>query len=68
MCPSAIEGMKGFKRGLLYEESPESIRRPGKTLSRNARVTESELALKELMRRLEALEGQVAGSGVGGGQ
>ncbi|MFC1678736.1 hypothetical protein ACFL2T_00755 [Elusimicrobiota bacterium] len=50
------KGGGGSRRGILYEDAPESVRRPGKTISRNARVTNAEMALKELMRRLEASE------------
>lgn len=45
-----------LRRGLIYEDAPAEIRGPGETLSMDQRLLESELAFKELSRRLEALE------------
>jgi hypothetical protein len=44
---------KPLKRGMIYEEAPASVRRPGGFVSLDGRITNAELALKELMRRLE---------------
>ncbi len=42
--------------GLIYEDSPESIRGEGQALLDNERLANVELALKAAMRKLEALE------------
>ncbi len=42
--------------GLIYEEAPETIRAPEKTLSTVERVADLEMALKSALRQLEALE------------
>ena len=47
-----------LKRGIIYEDAPESIRRPGGFVSVDGRINNAELALKELMRRLEEAEVQ----------
>ncbi|MBI3548638.1 MAG: hypothetical protein HY078_06245 [Elusimicrobia bacterium] len=44
------------RRGLIYEDAPESIRSPGKTLVVDERVVNLELTVKELIRRLEAAD------------
>lgn len=44
------------RRGLLYEEAPQSVRGPGGSVSLDQRLLESELAFQELARRLESLE------------
>lgn len=41
-------------RGLIYEDSPSELRGPGESLSLDQRLVESELAFKELSRKLEA--------------
>ena len=46
--------------GLIYEESPESIRAAEKTLSTVERVADVEMALKSALRQLEALEKRYA--------
>lgn len=43
-------------RGLIYEESPASVRSGGGSLSFSERVVNAELALQALIGRLEALE------------
>lgn len=45
-----------LRRGLLYEEAPAVLRRTGSGLSFNERLNDTELAFKELARRLDALE------------
>jgi hypothetical protein len=45
-------------RGLLYEEAPEILRGPGRSLSVDGRVANAELAMKELIRRLEAVSAE----------
>lgn len=45
-----------LRRGLIYEEAPESIKGPFDSLSLDQRLAESELAFKALARKLEALE------------
>jgi hypothetical protein len=42
--------------GLIYEDSPESIRGAGQTLLTNERLANVEMALKAAMRKLEVLE------------
>jgi len=49
-----------ISRGLIYEDSPESIRGPSKTLVVDYRVMSLELALKEADRRVRALESQIS--------
>lgn len=44
--------------GLVYEDSPESIRGSGQTLVVDDRLLNSELALKRAMRRLDQLEAE----------
>jgi hypothetical protein len=48
-----------MRRGLVYEEAPESIRRGGLIVIQE-RVTNLELGMKELMRQLEAVEKEAA--------
>lgn len=43
-------------RGLIFEEAPASVRGPGETIVFDERLTNAELAVKELMRRLDRLE------------
>jgi hypothetical protein len=52
-----------LRRGLMYEDAPQSIHGPGRTLSMDARLANVELAIKEaaerlsrMTQRLEALE------------
>lgn len=45
-----------IRRGLIYEDAPTEVRGPGETLSFDQRLAESELAFKELARKLEASE------------
>lgn len=45
-----------IRRGLIYEDAPAELRGPGETLSLDQRLLESELAFKELSRKLEAFE------------
>ena len=45
-----------LRRGLIFEESPAVLRGPGESLSLDQRLLESELAFKELARRLDAFE------------
>lgn len=45
-----------IRRGLIYEDAPAEIRGPGETLSLDQRLLETELAFKELARKLEAAE------------
>lgn len=52
------DSSKPIKRGMLYEEAPESVRRPGGFLSLDARLSNAELALKELMRRLDKVKAE----------
>ena len=47
-------------RGLLYEEAPDSLRGPGRSLSVDQRVVNAELAAKEFFKRLEALSEEAA--------
>ena len=49
-----------LRRGLIYEEAPESIRASGNAVSVDERVVELELALKASIRRLEALRARLA--------
>jgi hypothetical protein len=44
--------------GLMYEDAPASIRGRGQTLSFDERLNNTELAMQELIRRLETLEGR----------
>lgn len=44
------------RRGLIFEEAPAELRGPGESLSLDQRLLESELAFKEITRRLESLE------------
>ena len=48
------------RRGLIYEDSPDDIKGPGKSLILDERVTNMELAAKELLRRLDALDTDAA--------
>ncbi|MBI5595721.1 MAG: hypothetical protein HY928_06480 [Elusimicrobia bacterium] len=51
------KGAKGrLLRGLLYEEAPASVQYPGGAVSVDRRLLNAELAAKELLRRLDALE------------
>lgn len=52
-----------LRRGLIYEDAPDDIKGPGQSLVLDARVDNAELALKELMRRLESLELQTGKPG-----
>lgn len=47
-------------RGLLYEEAPESVRGPHKTVVVDYRLLNLEAALKEVNRRVLALEAEIA--------
>jgi hypothetical protein len=49
-----------IRRGLIYEDSPDDIKGPGKSLVLDERVTNMELATKELLRRLDALDADAA--------
>lgn len=49
-----------LRRGLLYEEAPESLRGPGESLSMDQRLLESEMAFQVLSGKLESLEKAVA--------
>lgn len=49
-----------IRRGLIYEDAPAEIRGPGETLTMDQRLLESELAFKELARKLEAMEQEAA--------
>ena len=51
---------ESMRRGLIYEDAPASIRMGGKALSVNERINNAELALKELLRRLEAAQADAA--------
>jgi hypothetical protein len=44
--------------GLMHDEAPQSVRGPGQTVSFDERVNNAELAMQELIRRLESLEGK----------
>jgi hypothetical protein len=46
-------------RGLIYEDAPAEIRGPGETLSFDERLLDSEMAFKELARRLDGLRKEV---------
>jgi hypothetical protein len=48
------------RRGLLYEEAPASMRGPGKSLIVDERINELELAMKQLIRRVESAEKEAA--------
>lgn len=47
-------------KGLLYEESPESIRGKGETIVIDYQVANLELALKAALRKVQALEERLA--------
>ncbi len=49
-----------MRRGLIYEDAPESIKGRGRSLVVDERVNNAELAMKELMRRLEAAQAEAA--------
>jgi len=46
-------------KGLIYEDSPESIRGTGKSIVIDERVANVEMALKEAMRKLERLQARL---------
>jgi len=46
-------------RGLIYEDAPESIQGPGKTVILDDRVLNLEMALKEINRRIAELENRI---------
>jgi len=49
-----------MRRGLIYEESPLMLRGKGESISMTQLLVETELAFKELARRTDALEREVA--------
>jgi hypothetical protein len=42
-----------LRRGLIYEDSPASIRGPGQTLVVDERINNAELAMQALIRKIE---------------
>lgn len=52
-------GRQPLRRGLIYEEAPESVRGAGGSVILDERVANAELALKALMRRLELAQGEI---------
>ncbi len=50
-----------LRRGLIYEDAPESVRDSGESIVIDYRVNNAEMALKEVMRRLEAVEARAHG-------
>ncbi len=55
----ARDGRAPLRRGLIYEEAPDTVKGPYDSLSLDQRVVDSELAFKALARKLEALEKEV---------
>ncbi|MCX5786929.1 MAG: hypothetical protein NTX64_00240 [Elusimicrobia bacterium] len=55
-----------MRRGLLYEEAPADLRGPGGSVSVDGRVASAELAMKELIRRLEAVSAEARSLESGG--
>lgn len=45
-----------LRRGLIYEDAPDSIKGPGRTLGMGARLTNVELAIKEAAERLQSMK------------
>ena len=59
--PDLVENPKApLRRGLIYEDSPESLRGPNKTIVFDYRVLNLELALQEADRRITKLEAKIA--------
>lgn len=52
-----------LRRGLIFEESPASIRGEGQSLVVDERLVNAEMAFKELARQLEALEKEFPSDG-----
>ena len=52
-----------LRRGLIYEDAPASIRGPGESIVIDERVTNAEMAAKELIRRLEEMQSRVSRQG-----
>lgn len=50
------DGRQITRRGLIYEETPESVHGPGKSLVIDERIVELELAMRQLIHRVEAAE------------
>lgn len=50
------DGRQPLRRGLVHEEVPEGLRGPGESVSVDGRVSQAELAAKELLRRLDDAE------------
>jgi hypothetical protein len=55
-----------LRRGLIYEDAPDSVKGPGATLVYDERLNNAELAAKELIRRLESLESKASALDPGG--
>lgn len=49
---------RSLMTGLMHDEAPLSVRGPGQTVSFDERLNNAELAIQELIRRLENLEGK----------
>jgi hypothetical protein len=48
-----------LRRGLIFEDTPESIRGPGYAVSLDARLANIEMAIKEAAQRASALAGRI---------
>ncbi|MBI3289109.1 MAG: tail fiber domain-containing protein [Elusimicrobia bacterium] len=56
----AKDRRQALRRGLIYEEAPASAQGPGKSLILDERIVELELAMKQLIHRVEAAEKEAA--------